>query len=235
MMMNPLYVAIDTVDVAKARALVAGLRDLVGGIKLGLEFFVANGPQGVEAVAAGVPLFLDLKFHDIPNTVAGAMAAVAPLAPRLTTIHASGGREMMKMAVDTVREAAAKAGHPPPKVLAISVLTSLDQQGVEAVGIRGSILEQVERLARLGLEAGIDGMVCSPHEVRALREATDGKMTLVVPGIRPAWAEVGDQKRVMTPKEALEQGADILVIGRPITGADNPVLAATRIAQEIGF
>ncbi|MBC7906042.1 MAG: orotidine-5'-phosphate decarboxylase [Rhodospirillaceae bacterium] len=233
-MTSPVYVALDTTDVAQAAALATSFKGLVAGVKLGLEFFTACGPKGIEAVSdLGLPVFLDLKLHDIPNTVAGAMKGIANLAPRLTTIHASGGFAMMKAAVDAARDEAAKANRPATKVLAVTVLTSLDQGGMESIGFGGSVLEQVKRLAVLAQAAGVDGLVCSPHEVETVRNVVGSNMTLVVPGIRPAWAEAGDQKRFMTPKEALQRGADILVIGRPITGAAVPADAAKRIADEL--
>jgi orotidine-5'-phosphate decarboxylase len=233
-MPNPVYVALDTTDVLQATALAASLRGLVGGVKLGLEFFVANGPAGIEAVAdLGMPIFLDLKLHDIPNTVAGAMKGIARLAPRYTTIHAAGGFAMMKAAVDAARAEAQLAGRAPTKVLAVTVLTSIDQGAMEAVGFQGSVLDQVKRLAVLAQAAGIDGIVCSPHEVETVRAMVGPGMALVVPGIRPTWAEAGDQKRIMTPKEAVIRGADILVIGRPITAASYPAEAAKRIVEEL--
>lgn len=233
-MTSPVYVALDTTDVAQAAALATSLKGLVAGVKFGLEFFTACGPKGIEAVSdLGLPVFLDLKLHDIPNTVAGAMKGVARLAPRLTTIHASGGFAMMKAAVDAVREEAAKANRPATKVLAVTVLTSLDQESMESVGFGSSVLDQVKRLAVLAQAAGVDGLVCSPHEVETVRNVVGSNMTLVVPGIRPAWAEAGDQKRFMTPKEAMQRGADLLVIGRPITGAAVPADAAKRIADEL--
>lgn len=233
-MTSPVYVALDTTDVAQAAALATSLKGLVAGVKLGLEFFSYCGPRGVEAIAdLGMPLFLDLKLHDIPNTVAGAMRGVARLAPRLTTIHASGGFAMMQAAAEAAREGAAKAGRPATKVLAVTVLTSLDQQGATEVGFGGTVLDQVKRLAELAQKAGVDGLVCSPHEVNHVRAVVGSDMTLVVPGIRPAWSEVGDQKRFLTPKEAIQAGADLLVIGRPITGAASPADAARRIAEEL--
>jgi len=233
-MPNPIYVALDTTNVNQAADLAAKLKGLVGGLKLGLEFFTANGPAGIEAITElGVPVFLDLKFHDIPNTVAGAMRGIAALAPRYTTIHATGGFAMMKAAADAAREAADKVGRPRVKVLAVSILTSIDQAAMEAVGFQGSVLDQVKRLAVLAQAAGIDGLVCSPHEVETVRSMVGDSLTLVVPGIRPAWAEAGDQKRVMTPKEARVRGADILVIGRPITAASYPAEAAKRILEEL--
>ncbi|OAN55147.1 orotidine-5'-phosphate decarboxylase [Magnetospirillum moscoviense] len=234
-MPNPVYVAVDTTNINQAVALATSLKGLVGGVKLGLEFFSVNGPAGIEAVAGlGMPVFLDLKLHDIPNTVAGAMKGVARLAPRLTTIHASGGLAMMKAAVDMAREEAARVGRPATKVLAVTILTSIDQAAMAAIGYGGTVLDQVKRLADLAEQAGIDGLVCSPHEVAALRAQVRKETVLVVPGIRPTWAEAGDQKRIMTPSEARAQGADILVIGRPITGAADPAAAARRIAEELG-
>lgn len=233
-MTSPVYVALDTTDIAQAVALATSLKGLVGGVKLGLEFFTACGPKGIEAVAdLGMPLFLDLKLHDIPNTVAGAMKGIARLAPRLTTIHASGGAAMMTAAVAAAREEAAKVNRPVTKVLAVTVLTSLDQEAMTAAGFGGTVLDQVTRLAVLAQEAGVDGLVCSPHEVETVRAVVGRDMLLVVPGIRPAWAEAGDQKRFLTPKEALRRGADYLVIGRPITGATTPAEAARRIALEL--
>lgn len=228
---NPVYVAIDTVDVEKARNLRATLADRVGGIKLGLEFFVANGPAGIRAVVEGgeLPLFLDLKLHDIPNTVAGAVSATLPLAPRFLTIHASGGPAMIAAAA----KAARAAGPDRPRILSVTVLTSLDDDDLEAVGQRAPAVEQVERLARVARDAGADGVVCSPKEVATLRSALGPDFTLMVPGIRPIWSMSGDQKRVTTPAEAMAAGASHLVIGRPITDAADPAGAADRIAKEL--
>ncbi|MGQ9365595.1 orotidine-5'-phosphate decarboxylase [Azospirillum sp. ST 5-10] len=228
---SPIFCAVDTTDPAAARGLAGAVAGLVGGIKLGLEFFMANGPDGVHAVigAGGPPLFLDLKLHDIPNTVAGAVRAVLPLAPTFLTVHASGGPAMLRAAV----EAAAAAGPARPKLLGVTVLTSLDDGDLAAVGQAAPAGAQVERLARLARECGLDGVICAPGEVAALRRACGPGFVLMVPGIRPAWAEAGDQKRVMTPAEALAAGADHLVIGRPITGQPDPAQAARRIAAEI--
>jgi len=225
------FCAVDTTDVDQARALASGLAGRVGGLKLGLEFFVANGPAGVRAVIgeSGVPLFLDLKFHDIPNTVAGAVRAALPLKPAFLTIHASGGPAMIAAAA----EAAAKAGADRPKVLAVTVLTSLDTNDLKAVGQTADTAEQVTRLAELAKSSGADGVVCSPMEVAILRAALGPDFVLMVPGIRPAWSVAGDQKRFMTPAEAVAAGADHLVIGRPITGAEDPGAAADRISAEI--
>ncbi len=233
-MVNPVFVALDTTETGHAAALAARLRGLVGGIKLGLEFFAAQGPAGIKALTGlGQPLFLDLKLHDIPNTVAGAMRGIARLAPEFTTVHASGGAAMMAAAVEAGRDEAAKLGLRPPKVLAVTVLTSLDAAAIEAVGFTGPVLDQVQRLAELAQRAGVDGLVCSPHEVAALRAAIGPGLTLVVPGIRPPWSEAADQKRVMTPRQARDLGADILVIGRPITAAADSAAAARRIVAEL--
>ncbi|MBF0305697.1 MAG: orotidine-5'-phosphate decarboxylase [Alphaproteobacteria bacterium] len=233
---NPVFCALDTTEAGAAAVLAQSLAGLVGGIKLGLEFFIANGPDGVRAVAeGGPPLFLDLKLHDIPNTVAGAMRALVPLAPLMTTVHAGGGRDMLKAAAQAAAESAVRHGVPRPQVLAVTVLTSFDQPGLEACGVAGTVLDQVRRLAALAQDSGVDGVVCSPHEVATLRAQCGPDFTLVVPGIRPAWSAAGDQRRIMTPADALAQGANWLVIGRPITGDPDPVLAARRIAQELGI
>jgi orotidine-5'-phosphate decarboxylase len=225
---NPVFCAIDTTDAARARALADGVRAHVGGLKLGLEFCVATGPAAVREVASGgMPFFLDLKLHDIPNTVAAAVRAAAPIAPAFLTLHAAGGPAMLRAAVE-----AAAATSPGTKLLAVTVLTSLDEDDLATVGQRGPVAEQARRLAVLARDCGVHGVVCSPHEVAALREACGPKTVLVVPGIRPAGSGTGDQKRVMTPREALAAGADWLVIGRPITGAADPAAAARAIAAE---
>jgi orotidine-5'-phosphate decarboxylase len=226
-----IFVALDTTSVAEAASLAERLSGYVGGIKLGKEFFTANGPRGVARVAAGgMPLFLDLKFHDIPNTVAGAVRAALPLKPFLLNVHAGGGHAMMKAAV----AAAAGAGSDRPLMLAVTVLTSMGQEDLAAVGVPGSVRDQVVRLATLARDAGMDGVVCSAKEIEPLRAALGGDFKLVVPGIRPTWSETGDQKRIVTPAEAVRLGADFLVIGRPITAAADPVAAARRIAEELG-
>jgi len=227
-------VAVDTPDLQKARSIVDGVRDHVGGIKLGMEFHNANGPDGVRAIAGDTPLFLDLKYHDIPNTVAGAVrSAVAACRPRIINIHASGGPAMMRAAVVANREAAAAAGIAPPLLIAVTVLTSLDDGDLEAVGQAIPSGDQVRRLALLAREAGCDGVVCSPHEIGSLRAACGPDFTLVVPGIRPADAAEDDQKRKMTPPDAVAAGADYIVIGRPITQAPDPAAAAKAIAESL--
>ncbi len=196
-------------------------------IKLGLEFFVANGPAGV-ADLGDRRIFLDLKLHDIPNTVAGAVASVLRLRPAMLTLHACGGAAMIAAA-----RRAADASPKPPLLLAVTVLTSLDAEALHETGVAGGPRQQVLRLARLALKAGADGLVCSAHEVAMLRDAFGAAPVLVVPGIRPAGAAAGDQARVMTPAEAVAAGADWLVVGRPITGAADPGAAAAAILAEM--
>ncbi|MDX2027461.1 MAG: orotidine-5'-phosphate decarboxylase [Alphaproteobacteria bacterium] len=227
---NPVFCSIDTSDAVKAKALAEQLRGHVHGLKLGLEFFLAQGAEGFRAVAAqGAPMFLDLKLHDIPNTVAGAVHSVLPLKPAFLTLHTAGGAGMMRAAA----EAAAKAGAARPKLLGVTVLTSLDAQDLASVGQGSDTEQQVTRLAKLAKDSGLDGVVCSPEEVKALRQALGPDFILMVPGIRPQWAAANDQKRFMTPRDAMAAGATYLVIGRPITGADNPAEAAQKIASEL--
>jgi orotidine-5'-phosphate decarboxylase len=231
--MTKIFCALDTPDLEKAKVLASGLARLSGvGLKLGLEFFSAQGPQGVRLLREGfpdLPIFLDLKFHDIPNTTAQALRAVVPLGVSFLNLHASGGLEMMRAAKDAVADEAVKSGVARPKLLAVTVLTSLDETLLSQVGQALPVEGQVLRLARLTKESGLDGVVCSAKEIAALRGALGPDFTLMVPGIRPAGADVGDQKRVMTPKEAIDAGASHLVIGRPITGAPDPAMAAQEI------
>jgi len=224
-MRGPIYVALDIVDLDAAKAIAARVKSQIGGIKLGLEFFAANGPAGVRAMAElGLPIFLDLKLHDIPNTVAKAVQALRPLEPAILTVHAAGGRAMMEDA-----KAAAPFG---TKVVGVTVLTSLDADDLGATGVGGSPHDQVVRLAALAREAGLDGIVCSGAEVAAAKKAwSDG--FFVVPGVRPAEGTAADQKRVVTPRQALDAGASILVIGRPITQAEDPDAAARAIAATL--
>ncbi len=230
---NPILLALDTPDTKSAKALREELEGVVGGFKIGKEFFTGQGPQGVRAALGDAPLFLDLKFHDIPNTVAGALRSAAPLRPMIVNVHASGGPAMMRAAGEAARKAARELGTPPPLVIAVTILTSLDDEDLKAVGYIGPVGELAEHLARLAADCGLDGVVCSPHEITRIKKACGSNFKLVVPGIRPAWAASGDQKRIMTPGEAIEKGADFLVIGRPITGASKPREAAERILDEI--
>jgi orotidine-5'-phosphate decarboxylase len=222
---SPIFVAIDTQDVHRAAAIARDVSGLAAGVKLGLEFFCANGHEGVLRIAEHeTPIFLDLKLHDIPNTVEKAVEALAALQPAILTVHAAGGRAMM---------AAAKAAAPPEtKVVAVTVLTSLDRDDLHSIGVDRSPASQVTRLAALAREAGLDGIVCSGAEVAQARAAWSGGF-FVVPGVRPAGAEVADQKRVVTPAEAIGDGASVLVIGRPITAAANPRRAIMDIAASL--
>jgi orotidine-5'-phosphate decarboxylase len=218
---NPIYLALDVPQLEPARALVEKVRAHVGGVKLGLEFFCAHGGHGVHEIAhCGLPIFLDLKFHDIPNTVAAAMQAIHVFEPAIVTVHASGGRAMMEDA-----KAAAASG---TKVVAVTMLTSLDSADLAATGVEGSAEAQVMRLAELAHQAGLDGIVCSGQEVGMVKKAwKDG--FFVVPGLRPAGNGTGDQKRVVTPRQARDSGASVLVIGRPISRAEDPAAAARAI------
>ncbi|GBQ40996.1 orotidine 5'-phosphate decarboxylase [Komagataeibacter europaeus] len=226
-----LIVALDTKDTAQAvrwREQAAGHADAV---KLGLEFTYARGLDAVRAAAGDSPLFLDLKLHDIPNTVASAIGSLAALRPAMLTIHASGGRAMIAAARRAVDETFPSGSRP--LLLAVTVLTSMDTQGLHEVGVPGSVEEQVVRLGRLAMESGADGLVCSSHEITPLRRALGDGPVLVVPGIRPAGSALGDQKRVMTPAQARAAGADWIVVGRPITRAPDPAAAAAAIAAEL--
>lgn len=224
-MTSPIYVAVDTPDMARARALAKAVRNHAGGLKLGLEFFAANGLHGVMEMAEfGLPIFLDLKFHDIPNTVAAAVQALRPFEPAVLTVHGAGGRAMLEDA-----KAAAPAG---TKVVAVTVLTSLDSADLKATGIAGDPAKQVARLAALAQSAGLDGIVCSGAEVKAARAAWP-KGFFVVPGVRVAETGTSDQKRVMTPRGAMDSGASILVVGRLITSAGDPAAACRAIAATL--
>jgi orotidine-5'-phosphate decarboxylase len=226
--------ALDTVSIDQAVDWAHRLDRTVAGVKLGLEFFLANGPLGYRRIAAvGMPIFLDLKLHDIPNTVAGALRAITPLAPSIVTVHAAGGQAMMQAARETAEEEAQKRGVKRAKIVGVTVLTSLDDKDLAAVGQSAPTSDQVKRLAGLARTAGLDGVVCSPHEIEALRAELGEDFLLVVPGVRPAGSDSGDQKRVRTPGDAAKAGADYLVIGRPITGAKDPRDAACRIGTEI--
>lgn len=227
---NPVFCALDTTDVSKALAWAKAIKPYVGGLKIGMEFFNANGPQRVAKVAeVGLPIFLDLKLHDIPNTVAGGIRALLPLGIAITNIHAAGGPAMMRAAADE----AAKAGAKRPKIIGVTMLTSLDASDLTATGVTGTASEHVVRLAKLAQSSGLDGVVCSAHEIEPLRRACGPDFMLIVPGIRPAGATLADQKRVMTPREAFALGATIIVIGRPITEAADPAAAARAIRDEL--
>lgn len=231
-----IYLAVDTTDERDACRLVERVDAVVGGVKLGKEFFTANGPAGVRRIAAlGLPVFLDLKFHDIPNTVAAAVRAARPLAPSILNVHALGGAAMMRAARAALSEPdiAHDYRQERPLLIAVTILTSLTEEDLRALGIVTSMPDTVRDLARLAQACGLDGVVCSAREITALRLACGEDFRLIVPGVRPAWAAGNDQKRVMTPAEAIRLGADYLVIGRPITAAPDPLAAARRIVEEV--
>lgn len=224
-----LIVALDVPDANSAMHLVEKLEDTCSWFKVGLELYVAAGPSVLEPILArGHNVFLDLKLHDIPNTVAGAVRSAANLGVRMLTLHASGGPAMLSAAKDAI-----SGLDNPPELLAVTVLTSIDAGQLHATGVGRLPSSQVELLAKMGMEAGIRGFVCSPQEVAALRALTGPEGVLVIPGIRPAGSAIGDQKRIAGPAEALRLGASYLVVGRPITQAPNPAEAATAILKEM--
>jgi orotidine-5'-phosphate decarboxylase len=234
-MKNPIICAMDTTDVEEADGLLKLIRDDIGAIKLGLEFFTANGATGVRTLAHHkVPVFLDLKFHDIPNTVARAIAATAGIEFFMMTVHTAGGRAMLQAAIDASMQVAYLTGKERPLVIGVTVLTSLDQADLNMVGIKDNLNDQVARLADLAQSCRLDGVVCSPYEITGLRKHCGSDFTLVVPGIRPQGSTQDDQKRTLTPAEAIKKGADYLVIGRPITKATDPKAAARSIRESVG-
>ena len=229
-----LLVAIDTTNLEAACGLARALTGEVGGVKLGLEFYTAHGAGGVRAVVdAGTPVFLDFKFNDIPNTVGGAVRACGPLNPFMLTVHALGGSAMLRAAMAAAFRLGEAAGAARPRVVAVTVLTSMDAADLAALGLSGTVSDAVGRLAGIAQECGLDGVVSSAHEIERLRAQCGAEFRLVVPGIRPAWSSPDDHKRVVTPGEAVTLGADYLVVGRPITRADEPVEAARRIVGEM--
>jgi orotidine-5'-phosphate decarboxylase len=229
-MSNPIIVALDVATVEKALALAEQLAPVVGAFKIGSELFTAAGPEIVRQIrSTGAAVFLDLKFHDIPNTVARAVAAAARLDVQMLTVHTHGGAEMMRAADAAALETAKALGRPAPLVLGVTVLTSMDGNELAAVGVAPNIGKQVERLAALAASAGLRGLVCSPLELAALRQLLPASMQLVTPGIRAPGDPAGDQKRTLSASEALAAGANWIVIGRPICAADNPRAAAEKI------
>ena len=224
---SKVIIALDTPDEQKALELVKLLKHKVSVFKVGLELFCSEGPEIVNKINdLGCKVFLDLKFHDIPNTVAGAARAALSTGAFMFNVHASGGREMMRK----VREMVDSAELPEkPIVIAVTVLTSLDESDLNDINISKSPLEQVKTLALLTKESGLDGVVASPREITAIREVAGQDFVIVTPGVRPAWAQAGDQKRIMTPAEALDAGASYIVVGRPVTAAPNPVEAIDKL------
>jgi orotidine-5'-phosphate decarboxylase len=232
--MNPIICAIDTTDVAEATALVHAIAPHVGAIKLGLEYFVANGAAGVRVFEPlHIPIFLDLKFHDIPNTVAKAIEATAGIHTFMMTVHTSGGRAMLQAAIDASMRVAEVTGKDRPYIVGVTTLTSMDQDDLLMTGVRDTVPDHVKRLADLAQSAQLDGVVCSSYEIEMLRREVGDGFLLVVPGIRPEGSAHQDQKRVMSPRLAMHKGADFLVIGRPITQAADPALTAQMIAESL--
>lgn len=234
-MRNPILVALDVPTAEAALRLAERLVPVVGGFKVGSELFTACGPEIVERIRGlGAPVFLDLKFHDIPKTVAGAVAAGARLGVQMLTVHTSGGLEMMRAAEQAAQRAASVSGREAPLVLGVTVLTSLEAGALKEVGQESHIGRQVERLAGLAMQAGLRGLVCSPLEVSRLRRLLPPAVQLVTPGIRTGGEETDDQRRTLTPREAIEAGADWLVIGRPVSAAEDPCAAARKILVSLG-
>ena len=228
-----IIVAIDTIDTSEALRLVKTIPD-AGALKLGLEYFCFNGPEGIKLISqTGAKIFLDLKFHDIPNTVAGAIKAILHLQPYMLTVHLSGGYDMLMKANDIVSEYCLKNAIKRPKILGVSVLTSLDDNDFSSLGIKGRVEDQVIRLAKLAEAADLDGLVSSARELKIIRKELGSKRILVTPGIRLMDGQVNDQKRIVTPSQAINDGANFLVIGRPITASKDPGASLEHIAKVI--
>lgn len=234
-MSERLIVALDFPTEKEARALVETLADTVGYYKVGLELFLNSRGTIIDYLKAqNKQIFLDLKFHDIPNTVAQAARWATSLGVDMFNVHASGGQEMLKRTMEAIRETAEKENLTLPKIIGVTILTSFDEAGLAGVGFKEPIEQTAQNLAKLCLNAGLDGVVCSPHEVRGIKAQGGPEFLTVCPGIRPAWAAVGDQKRITTPADAIKIGVDYMVVGRPITQASEPKEAALKILQEIG-
>ena len=233
-MHNRIIVALDVPRLETALKLVEQLAPVVGAFKVGKELFVSAGPEVVRKIrATGAAVFLDLKFHDIPNTVAKAVEAAAQLDVQMLTVHASGGSEMLRAAEQAAQANARKLRRTPPLVLGVTVLTSLDREGLGEIGVEPNVGRQVERLASLAVKCGLRGLVCSPLEIARLRQIIPADVQLVTPGIRPPDAEKDDQKRTLSPKEAIDAGANWLVVGRPICAAEHPRAAAGKILASL--
>ncbi|MGA2176219.1 MAG: orotidine-5'-phosphate decarboxylase [Verrucomicrobiota bacterium] len=234
-MRNPIIAALDVPTAKAALSLAREIAPAVGAFKIGSELFTAAGPDIVKKIrATGAAVFLDLKFHDIPNTVAKAVAAAVRLDVQMLTVHAGGGPAMLRAAERAAVETAQTLGRPAPLVLGVTILTSMDNHELSEIGMPPNVGHQVERLARLAAEAGLRGLVCSPLEIADLREMIPSEMQLVTPGIRTGAEEADDQKRTLTPREAMAAGANWLVIGRPIYAAQNPLQAARAILSSLG-
>jgi len=234
-MRNPIIAALDVSGAEEALKLAEQLVPVAGGFKIGGELFTSAGPEIVRRVRAlGAPVFLDLKFHDIPNTVAKAVAAAVRLDVQMLTIHISGGRDMVRAAEQAAQESAWRLGHTPPLVLGVTVLTSLDSNALSELGFDPNVARQVRRLANMANKAGLRGLVCSPLELVELRQLVPASMQLVTPGIRMENDDRADQRRTLTPREAVQAGATWLVVGRPIYSAENPRAAAEKILESLG-
>ena len=228
----PIFVSLDTTSIKKALSIISALRNLVAGVKIGKEFFTKNGPQGVHTLTeSGIPFFLDLKFHDIPNTVARAIEAASSMQPAMINVHTSGGSDMMKAAAKAVNNLDSIT--KKPILLGVTILTSLSQEDIKNIGFYNDISQNVLKLANLAQECGLDGVVCSPKELTILRKECGPNFKLVTPGIRLESNKGDDQKRFTTPSEALDKGADIIIIGRPITSAPDPVKATIEIINSL--
>ena len=233
-MRNPIIVALDVPTAEAALKLVEQLAPVSGGFKIGSELFTSAGPDIVRRIRErGALVFLDLKFHDIPNTVAKSVAAAMQLDVQMLTVHTSGGLEMLKAAEQAAQETAWRLGHSPPLVLGVTVLTSLDAGALKEIGLDGNVDYQVRRLAAVATKAGLRGLVCSPQEVAKLRQSLPPATQLVTPGIRTRAEKADDQKRTLSPREAIQAGANWLVIGRPIYAAENPRAAAEKILESL--
>jgi orotidine-5'-phosphate decarboxylase len=231
---NPIIVALDVASAEKAISLVEQVAPAVGAFKIGSELFTAAGPEIVRRIrATGSAVFLDLKFHDIPNTVAKAVASAVRLDVQMLTIHIGGGPAMMKAAEESAQKTAEQLGRPAPVVLGVTVLTSFDGNELSSVGVSTTVAHQVERLAALAMKSGLRGLVCSPLELTGLRQTLPESVQLVTPGIRGPEDEAGDQKRTLSAREAMDAGANWLVIGRPIHAASDPRLAAQKILESL--
>jgi orotidine-5'-phosphate decarboxylase len=229
-----LIVALDVDTGEKALSLVEKLKNDVKIFKIGSELFTSCGPKIVKDVKnSGREVFLDLKFHDIPNTVGKSASAAAKLGVFMFNVHALGGPDMMKKTIDAVTEEAKKLKITKPKVIAVTMLTSMDENSLKKIGVFDNMETQVLRLAKLAKESGLDGVVASPSEVKVIRKSLGNDFLIVTPGVRPSWAAVGDQKRIATPKEAIDNGADFIVVGRPVIEASDPAAAAKKVLEEI--
>lgn len=229
-MVSPVLLALDFSDLERARSLASRLIEHVAGYKVGLELLMAEGPRAVTEIAGlGLPVFADAKLHDIPTTVRGAASGLSRAGARWVTAHASGGRQMLEAAIDGMSDGPAEASG----ILAVTVLTSMDAEDLISVGVAGSMEHHVQQLASLASGSGAEGVICSPHEIATVKEVSPDLLA-VTPGIRTSGASRDDQKRAMTPEAALEMGADLLVIGRSITAAPDPVTAAAEIAKSLG-